>query len=119
MAELKIGIIGAGRIGKLHAENLKHNEQVELIAVSDLFVDSLEEWTKKLGFHYVTKNYNEIIDDKSIDAIFICSPTSTHAEIIEKAAKYNKHIFCEKPISFSLEETRRILKVVNECKVKF
>lgn len=119
MAKLKLGIIGAGRIGKLHAENLKHNDQVELIAVSDLFVDSLEEWTQKIGFQYATKNYDEIIDDENVDAIFVCSPTSTHAEIIEKAAKNSKHIFCEKPISFSLEETRRILKVVDECKVKF
>lgn len=114
-----IGIIGAGRIGKMHAENITNYSHVRLKAISDINTENIENWAKDLNIDNVVNDYNLIINDKEIDAIFVCSPTNTHAEIIIAAASKGKHVFCEKPISFSLEETREILSVVEKNKIKF
>src|SRR5690625_1018244 len=117
--KITIGIIGTGRIGKMHAENIIHYPNVTIKAVSDIFTDQIKEWATNLGIEKVVNDYTEIINDEEIDAIFVCSPTNTHAEIIISAAKKGKHIFCEKPVSFSLEETTEVLRVVKENSVKF
>lgn len=119
MENIKIGIIGAGRIGKMHAENISNFSNVTIKSISDIYIDHLKDWAAELGIENVVNDYGEIINDDEIEAIFVCSPTNTHAEIIVAAAKKGKHIFCEKPISFSLEETTEVLKVVDENKVKF
>jgi myo-inositol 2-dehydrogenase / D-chiro-inositol 1-dehydrogenase len=118
MEKVKIGIIGIGRIGKLHAENLIRIPQVEISAISDIFVDNVKEWAQNMGINTITKDYQEIINNPDIHAVFICSPTNTHAQIIKDAARAGKHIFCEKPVSFSLEETIEALKVVEKTGVK-
>lgn len=118
MKKIKIGIIGAGRIGKLHAENLIRNPQVEIKAISDIYADQVKPWAEGLGISYVTKDYKEILNDDEIDAIFVCSSTNTHVSVIVEAAQAGKHIFCEKPISFDLEQTMQALQVVKDCGVK-
>ncbi|KKO52323.1 inositol 2-dehydrogenase [Paenibacillus sp. DMB20] len=114
-----VGVIGAGRIGKLHIDNMKNMKNVRLKTVSDVFADQLEEWFKSSGVENMTKDYHDIINDPEIDAIFICSPTDTHTSIIKEAANSGKHIFCEKPISFSDEETLEAYEVVKKTGVKF
>lgn len=119
MERVTIGIIGAGRIGKLHAENLIQFPQVKLKTISDIYTSSITQWAKGLGFEQITTDYCEILNDSTIDAVFVCSPTTTHSQIIIDAARAGKHIFCEKPISFSVEETERVLEVVKETGVIF
>lgn len=118
MRKIKIGIIGAGRIGKLHAENLVKLPQAEVKWISDLLIHSLPEWAQQLGIKNVTSDYREILQDSETEAVFICSPTHTHAEIIAEAAAAGKHIFCEKPVSFSVEETEKALAAVEKAGVK-
>ncbi len=118
MEKVVAGVIGAGRIGKLHINNLKRNNSVRLKRVSDLYADNLQEWFKDSGVEYITKDYHDIFEDKEINTVFICSPTSTHADLIKKAAEYKKHVFCEKPISFSDEETLEAYAKVKEAGVK-
>ncbi|RBW69280.1 inositol 2-dehydrogenase [Bacillus taeanensis] len=118
MDKIVIGIIGAGRIGRLHAENIVQIPQVEIKTISDIFADNAREWAAQIGIPHVTTDYQEILNDSDIDAVFICSPTNTHAPIIKEAAKAGKHIFCEKPVSFSAEETKEALQVVKEAGVK-
>lgn|SRR5699024_809399 len=113
------GVIGAGKIGKLHINNLKKNEDVRIKMVSDLFADELNEWFLQSGVENITKDYKDILEDDEINAVFICSPTSTHADLIKQAAEKGKHIFCEKPISFSEEETLEAYRVVKEAGVHF
>jgi myo-inositol 2-dehydrogenase / D-chiro-inositol 1-dehydrogenase len=116
--KVTIGIIGAGRIGRLHAENIINLPQATIKLISDIYVENAKEWAEKLGIQRLTTDYKDLLNDPEIDAIFICSPTNTHVQIIKEAAAAGKHIFCEKPISFSIEETKEALEAVKEHGVK-
>lgn len=119
MKKTIIGIIGAGRIGRLHAENIINFPNVRLKTISDLYVEHVTDWAKEIGIEQVVTDYQEIINDKEIEAVFVCSSTDTHAEIIIAAANQGKHVFCEKPISFSINETKQVLEAVKKAGVKF
>ncbi|MGM0838473.1 MAG: inositol 2-dehydrogenase [Bacillota bacterium] len=118
MKILTVGIIGAGRIGKLHAENLIGIPQVKVKMISDILPEAVDKWAFSVGIKNVTDNHHDILMDEEIDAVFICSPTNTHVDFIKEAAKRGKHIFCEKPISFILANTNDALQVVKEAGVK-
>lgn len=119
MKKLNVGIIGAGRIGMLHANNILNSHYFNLKAISDIHIGHLQ------GTHYenlvplITTDSNVLFSRPDIDALFICSSTDTHAAYIVKAARSGKHIFCEKPISFNIGDTRRALRIVQETGVKF
>jgi len=119
MNKVTVGVIGAGRIGKLHINNLNRNNNVRIKMVSDLFADKLQKWFEDSGVEKITKEYNDILNDEEIDTVFICSPTNTHATLIKEAAAKGKNIFCEKPISFSDKETLEAYKAIEEAGVKF
>jgi len=113
-----LGIIGAGRIGKMHAVNLTRMPGVEVKGISDIFTDGLAEWAASTGIAFTTNDYRQLVDNPDIDAIVICSSTNTHVDIIVEAARAGKHIFCEKPISFDLAATERALKAVEDAGVQ-
>lgn len=118
MKKLTVGVVGAGRIGKLHVENMVHLPYINVKTISDPMIQQVQDWGKDLGIPNLVTDPEEMMNDGDIDAVFICSPTDTHVEMIEKAAMAGKHIFCEKPISFSDEETLRAYKIVQEQGVK-
>ena len=114
------GVIGAGRIGKIHIENLKHRiPGAKLVAVSDVFPEVLQKVAKRFGISDVTTNYCDLLKNADIEAVVICSPTDTHTQIIKEAAEVKKHIFCEKPIDLSLERIKTTIDFVAKHKVKF
>ncbi|MFH7820081.1 inositol 2-dehydrogenase [Neobacillus thermocopriae] len=115
---LTVGIIGAGRIGKLHVDHLRVIPQIRVKSVSDVEIRHLKDWAKEKQIEVLTNDYHDLLKDPEIKAVFICSPTNTHATIIKEAALAGKHIFCEKPVSFSVEETEEALKVVEKAGVK-
>lgn len=120
--KIRVGVIGAGRIGKIHAENIakRFGTQAELVAIADVFLnDSVIQWAKGLGVENVYDDYKKIIDDPSIDAVIICSSTNTHSKITVEAANAGKHIFCEKPIDYDLEKIAGALEAVKKAGVKF
>ena len=120
-AKINIGIIGAGRIGKLHAENLVLRiPKANLISIAEkpIQIEAARNCAKKLGIPNITDDYYKILTDKEIDAVAICSSTDTHAQIIIEAAKAGKHIFCEKPIDHDLAKVDKALKAVKKAGVK-
>ena len=119
MDKVKIGLIGAGKIGRLHAENICSSvRDAELVAVADILMNrETEQWMKGLGIGKCCKDPSEIFNDPSIDAVFICSSTNTHADFIIEAAKAGKQIFCEKPISDNLEMIHKALDAVEKAGV--
>ena len=122
MAEkIKVGIIGAGRIGKVHAESIAyHIPSAEVVAVTDPFLNGeSEKFMKELGVKKLGKDYKTIIDDPEIDAVIICSPTSTHSQYSIEAARAGKHVFCEKPVDMDVDRIKETIKVVKETGIKF
>ena len=116
---IQVAIIGAGRIGKIHAENIRYFiPEARLAAVADPVADTLGEWAKNLGVSRVTKDAREVLAAKGIDAVVVCSSTDTHADMVIAAAKEKKHVFCEKPIDLSVEKVKRALKAVESSGVK-
>ncbi|MBS4198152.1 inositol 2-dehydrogenase [Bacillus sp. FJAT-49732] len=118
MKKVNVGIIGAGRIGQLHADNMLRSNVINLKAIADIHIDHLKGTHFEQQISLISTDPKEILEDPSIDAVFICSSTDTHVHFIKAAAKAGKHIFCEKPISFNIEETREALKAVQEAGVK-
>lgn len=118
--KLVVGVIGAGRIGKLHAENvIKNFQNVEVRSVADVYADKIEEWAKGAGIKNVYSDYKEILNDPEIDAVLICSSTNTHSTITIEAAQAGKHIFCEKPIDYDVDRIHAALEAVEKAGVKF
>ncbi|MDP1603353.1 MAG: inositol 2-dehydrogenase [Legionella sp.] len=107
----KVGIIGAGRIGKLHAENIRHLPQFSLTAIGDPALDTA--WASSLQIPFTTKDTDEIINHQGIDAIIIASPSTLHIEQIKAASNAGKAIFCEKPIGLIEADIQSALQVVN------
>ena len=119
MKKIKVGVIGAGRIGKLHLENLSVRiPSAEVVAVADIFVEGAKEIADRFGIKAVTADYREIISNKDVEAVVICSPTDTHAQYTIEAAEAGKHIFCEKPLDLSLEKIQMVLDVIEKTGVK-
>ncbi len=116
---IKVGLIGAGRIGKLHAEHLVYRiSKAELAAVSDIFVERAKDLANRLEISAAYQGHGRILDDEEIEAVLICSSTDTHAQIIEEAAEAGKHIFCEKPLALDLGRIDRALATVEVAGVK-
>lgn len=118
--KLRIGIIGAGRIGKLHANNLVSRvKNAELVAISDVYEPAAKDLAEKLGVANYYSDYHKILEDPTIDAVFICSSTNTHSPISIEAAQAGKHIFCEKPIDHDLDKIKKVLDEVKKAGVKY
>lgn len=119
MKTVNVGLIGAGRIGKLHAEHLAFRiPQAKLVTVTDVFVGAAEKCAADFNIPNVSREHRAVIDDPHIDAVVICSSTNTHAQMIVEAAAAGKHIFCEKPIDFDLARIDKALQAVDDAGVK-
>lgn len=119
MSKVRVGIIGAGRIGKIHADNLLRMAEAEIVAISDLYAnEELKAWASARGIAMVTTDSSELIGHPDIDAIFICSSTDTHVPLIIQAAEAGKHVFCEKPVSMDVSKTKEALEAVDKAGVK-
>jgi myo-inositol 2-dehydrogenase/D-chiro-inositol 1-dehydrogenase len=116
---IKVGVIGAGRIGKIHAENLVTRiPGVDVSAIADTNKGAADDLATRLRVANVYTDYRKILADLAIEAVIICSSTDTHANIMVEAAEAKKHIFCEKPVDHSLVKIDRALAAVNEAGVK-
>ncbi|MCL4786207.1 MAG: inositol 2-dehydrogenase [Verrucomicrobia bacterium] len=116
---LNVAVIGCGRIGRIHAENLATRiPGARLVATADAAVNAAREVAAQLHVARVTAEYRELLADPAIDAVAICSSTDTHSRIIQEAAAAGKHIFCEKPIDYDLARIRAALSAVEKAKVK-
>jgi predicted dehydrogenase len=113
---LKIGIFGAGHLGKFHINNWKEIENVEIVGFHDSNNETALEVEKKFGIKHF-ENTDELID--KIDAADIITPTQYHYSICENLLRKSKHVFVEKPMVNNMEEANEILKLVRESGTKF
>ncbi|HWQ14131.1 MAG TPA: inositol 2-dehydrogenase [Roseiflexaceae bacterium] len=116
---LQIGLIGAGRIGRVHAETIAYRvASARLAAVTDPLPGAAEAVAAAYRVPRVAPDYRAILADPAIDAVLICTPTDTHAEIIVAAAQAGKQIFCEKPIALDLAQTDAAIEAVERAGVQ-
>ena len=117
---MKVGIIGAGRIGKVHAKNISmFVPEMEIKTIADPFMnEQTEAFAKSCGIPNTTKDANDILNDPEIEAVLICSSTDTHSKYIIEAAHAGKNIFCEKPIDYDLEKVHAAINAAKEAGVK-
>jgi myo-inositol 2-dehydrogenase/D-chiro-inositol 1-dehydrogenase len=113
---MRFGVIGAGRIGKIHGANIAARSDSAVACVADADAGAAQALAAATGAKVGT--VEEILADRSIDAVAICSPTDTHADLIERAARAGKAIFCEKPVDLSAERVRACLEVVKATGAK-
>lgn len=119
MEKLKVGIIGAGRIGQVHAKSITyHIPQAEIVAISDIYVDGAKKVAEELGIPSYCQDYHEILNNPEIEAVLICSSTDTHADIACEAAEAGKHIFCEKPVDLTVAKIKKVIAAVEKAGVK-
>jgi len=117
--KLHVGIIGAGRIGRVHAESLAFRlPESRIVAITDVSPAAAEQVAARCGIPRVAASSAEILADPAIQAVLICSSTDTHATLITQAAQADKHIFCEKPIAFCLHQIDAALAAVKQAGVK-
>jgi len=115
---VNVGVIGAGRIGVVHLEALSGCEGATPIIISNPTVSKAEAAAKKFYVPEWTSDAMDVINHKDVEAVWICSPSSYHADQIKACAAAGKHVFCEKPIATSLEETVEAINACNEAGVK-
>lgn len=111
---VRFGLLGAGRIGKVHARAIAADANAELVAVADAMAPAAAAIAAQYGC--AVRSVEAILAAKDIDAVVICTPTDTHADLIEAFARAGKAIFCEKPIDLSLARVKACLKVVRDTK---
>lgn len=118
---IKVGVIGSGRIGKVHIESISNYvKDAEIVSVAEPFLnDETEKWLQNYGIKKISKDYKEILNDPEIDAVLICSSTNTHAPISIEAIEAGKHVFCEKPIDHDLDKIREVEKALEGKKIKY
>ena len=116
--KLTFGVIGAGRIGQLHARHLSYRvAQAKLIMISDIVEKAARKCSQECRVAQYGTDYHDILNHPDIQAVLICSSSDTHAKIIEQAALAGKHIFCEKPIDHDLGRIDRALAAVAKAGV--
>ncbi len=118
---IKIGIIGAGRIGRVHGEGVTYGVKNAVVtAIADPYMnDEIKQWAEGLGIESCYTDYHQILEDSEIDAVMICSSTDTHADISIEAIRAGKHVFCEKPISQDLNKIKEVMEALKETNLKF
>lgn len=119
MKKLNVGIIGAGRIGQVHAKSITyHIPQAKIVAISDIYYEGAKRVAESLGIPNAYEDYHEILNNPEIDAVLICSSTDTHADIAVEAAEAGKHIFCEKPVDLTVAKIKKVIAAVEKAGVK-
>eukprot|EP00527_Entomoneis_sp_CCMP2396_P007048 CAMPEP_0198139992 /NCGR_PEP_ID=MMETSP1443-20131203/3220_1 /TAXON_ID=186043 /ORGANISM="Entomoneis sp., Strain CCMP2396" /LENGTH=430 /DNA_ID=CAMNT_0043802293 /DNA_START=54 /DNA_END=1346 /DNA_ORIENTATION=- len=115
---IKVGVIGMGRIGLVHLEAITKAPGVVPIIVSNPTISKAEAAAKQYNIPRFTADSMDVITDPEVDAVWICSPSSFHAEQIKACAANGKHVFCEKPLATDLSETVEAINACNEAGVK-
>jgi len=115
--KINLAIIGAGRIGKVHARAINNNSIANLVYIYDLDEASAKNFANE--FNCMVSNIDSIKNDSQIDAVVICSPTDTHIQLINIFSNAKKAIFCEKPLDLNISKVKTCLKVLKENKTPF
>lgn len=116
---INVAVLGAGRMGQTHLRNLAAMPEVRVRIVADPDARAADRGRQLARADRATTDIEAAIRDPSVDAVVIITPTTTHASLIEQAARAGKAIWCEKPIALTLAETHHVLRVLTQQRVPF
>jgi predicted dehydrogenase len=117
--KLKVGLIGCGRFAEPgHAVYYKVNPRCEFAAVCDSNIDAAKALARKYGVPRSFDNAEQMLEEAALDAVSVCTPTFTHASLVEAAASRGVHVLCEKPFSASVEDARRMISACENNNVR-
>ena len=118
---VKIGIIGAGRIGQVHGKSILTGvPEAKIEAIADPYLtDQARAWAQGVGIQKISLNHTDIINDPEVDAVLICSSTDTHCPISLEAIAAGKHVFCEKPIDHNLANIQKVADALQGTNIKY
>ncbi len=116
--KMNFGVIGLGRLGKIHTLNLLKIRDVRVKSVADPRMEEVKRWAKGLEITEFVSDWHRIIEDPEIDAVVIASPTVFHAEMIRAAVENGKNVFVEKPLSHNLSSAKELLNFLEDSPVK-
>ena len=114
---MKLGIIGAGRIGRKVSKTLHHIDGLELYAAASKDLKRAEEFAKETGFEHAYGSYEELYNDPAVDLIYICTPHSEHAKVMKEAILHGKNVICEKAFTINADDAREVAALAREKKV--
>lgn len=106
----RLALLGAGRIGKVHAKAIASDSRAQLVAVADALPEAAQALAASVGCAILS--IDDILNSDDIDAVIICTPTNTHADLIERFVAKGKAVFCEKPIDLDLERAKSCVNLV-------
>src|SRR5688500_10367106 len=109
MTKVRVGIIGTGTIAQSHATALKEYPGGEIVSVFDVLGDRAQAYSEKWGVPKVAKTLDDLLADKEIDAVIVCTPPFAHMEPTIKALEAGKHVLCEKPFALKLAEAEKMV----------
>jgi len=112
---LKVGVLGAGHLGKIHLRLLQASPEYDLVGFYDTNIEQGEDLSKELGYPFF-KDYDKLLTQ--VEVVDIVTPTLSHFDMAERAIKQGKHVFIEKPITNTVEEAERLIALLEEYKVK-
>ena len=119
-AQLNVGVVGLGRLGRVYAEDLaRYVPAANLVAVADAHASVAENFAREYGVQRWYGSHSDLVGDRAVEAVAVITPTSTHKEVVVEAARCGKAIFCEKPISLSIVEAKQMLDAVGSAGVFF
>lgn len=104
MSTVRIGIVGLGRLGRRHAANLQHTQGARLQAACSPLAEERDWAATALPGCSLYSDYDALLQDPQVDAVFLVTPTSLHADQIIAALRAGKHVFCEKPLALNVED---------------
>lgn len=116
---IRIGLLGAGRMGRVHAEHLARVEGAELVAVADVSIEAARQCARAFAVPTVLDASEPLLASAEVDAVLICTATATHAALVAAAAARGKHVFCEKPLALDLASIDRALHAIDTAGVVF
>ena len=110
-------LIGVGAVAKLHAETIKNMQNANLYGVYGTTYSSVCSFVNEFGCKPI-KTLNEVLNDKNVDIVSICTPSGTHCELAVQIANAKKHLIIEKPMAMNIEDAEKIIKSSSEKGVK-
>ena len=116
MQKLKTALFGTGFVGRVHLEGIRRLGYVQLYAIGEPQIEKANQLAAEFGAEKVEADYRRILEDKSVDAVHVCTPNAFHFPIAKDALEAGKHVICEKPLATSMAEAQELVKVAKEAK---